>query len=83
MEELEYVEKQIEKLQNDLVLLSRERKRVDRNWHTMIKTFTRNKFCRKLMFSEDDGAVSSSDSDDDPEDPGPGAPKRPTLRVVK
>lgn len=36
-----------------------------------------------MMFSEDDGAVSSSDSDDDPEDPGPGAPKRPTLRVVK
>ncbi len=38
-----------------------------------------------MMFSEDDGAVSSSDSDDDhdPEDPDPGKPKRPALRVVK
>ena len=34
-----------------------------------------------MMFSEDDGAVSSSD-DDDPE-PDPDKPKRPTLRVVK
>jgi stringent starvation protein B len=36
-----------------------------------------------MMFSEDDGAVSSSDGDDDPEDPGPGKPTRPALRVVK
>ncbi len=35
-----------------------------------------------MMFSEDDGAVSSSDSDDDPE-PDPDKPKRPSLRVVK
>lgn len=34
-----------------------------------------------MMFSEDDGAVSSSD-DDDPE-PDPDKPKRPALRVVK
>ena len=33
-----------------------------------------------MMFSEDDGAVSSSD--DDPE-PDPDKPKRPSLRVVK
>ena len=38
-----------------------------------------------MMFSEDDGAVSSTDSDDDhdPEDPDPNKPKRPALRVVK
>ena len=38
-----------------------------------------------MMFSEDDGAVSSSDGDDDhdPEDPDPNKPKRPALRVVK
>lgn len=38
-----------------------------------------------MMFSEDDGAVSSDDDDHDPE-PGPGSgkkPKRPSLRVVK
>ena len=35
-----------------------------------------------MMFSEDDGAVSSSDDGDDPE-PDPDKPKRPTLRVVK
>lgn len=34
-----------------------------------------------MMFSEDDGAISSSD-DDDPE-PDPDKPKRPALRVVK
>ena len=34
-----------------------------------------------MMFSEDDGAVSSSD-DDEPE-PDPDKPKRPSLRVVK
>ena len=34
-----------------------------------------------MMFSDDDGAVSSSD-DDDPE-PDPDRPKRPSLRVVK
>ena len=34
-----------------------------------------------MMFSEDDGAMSSSD-DDDPE-PDPDKPKRPALRVVK
>ena len=34
-----------------------------------------------MMFSEDDGAMSSSD-DDDPE-PDPDRPKRPALRVVK
>ena len=33
-----------------------------------------------MMFSEDDGAISSSD--DDPE-PDPDKPKRPSLRVVK
>ena len=33
-----------------------------------------------MMFSEDDGAVSS---DDDPEEPDPDKPKRPSLRVVK
>jgi len=33
-----------------------------------------------MMFSEDDGAVSSDD--DDPE-PDPDKPKRPSLRVVK
>ena len=41
-----------------------------------------------MMFSEDDGAVSSEDgSDDGPEEPDPGSPpdrpKRPSLRVVK
>lgn len=35
-----------------------------------------------MMFSEDDGAVSSPDGDDDPE-PDPDKPKRPNLRVVK
>ena len=35
-----------------------------------------------MMFSEDDGAVSSSEDGDDPE-PEPDKPKRPTLRVVK
>jgi len=41
-----------------------------------------------MMFSEDDGAVSS-DSDDDDLDPDPGSgpgsskAKRPSLRVVK
>ncbi len=34
-----------------------------------------------MMFSEDDGAISSSD-DDEPE-PDPDKPKRPSLRVVK
>ena len=34
-----------------------------------------------MMFSEDDGATSSSD-DDEPE-PDPDKPKRPALRVVK
>ena len=34
-----------------------------------------------MMFSEDDGAVSSSD-DEEPE-PDPDKPKRPSLRVVK
>jgi len=37
-----------------------------------------------MMFSEDDGAISSPDSDDEPEpDPTPGKPGRPGLRVVK
>ena len=37
-----------------------------------------------MMFSEDDGAISSSDSDDDPDPtPSPGKPRRPGLRVVK
>lgn len=38
-----------------------------------------------MMFSENDGAVSASDSEDDhdPEDPDPNKPKRPALRVVK
>jgi len=35
-----------------------------------------------MMFSEDDGATSSSTDDDDPE-PDPDKPKRPNLRVVK
>jgi len=35
-----------------------------------------------MMFSEDDGAMSSSDGDD-PDDPDPDKPKRPSLRVVK
>ncbi|MFV2005540.1 MAG: ClpXP protease specificity-enhancing factor [Gammaproteobacteria bacterium] len=34
-----------------------------------------------MMFSEDDGAITSSD-DNDPE-PDPDRPKRPSLRVVK
>ena len=34
-----------------------------------------------MMFSEDDGAVSSPDNDDD--DPDPDKPRRPSLRVVK
>ena len=33
-----------------------------------------------MMFSEDDGAVSSPDNDDDPD---PDKPRRPSLRVVK
>ncbi len=37
-----------------------------------------------MMFSEDDGAISSPDSDDEPDpDPAPGKPRRPGLRVVK
>ncbi len=37
-----------------------------------------------MMFSEDDGAISSPDSDDDPDPtPSPGKPRRPGLRVVK
>lgn len=36
-----------------------------------------------MMFSEDDGAVSSSDDDDPEPDPDPDKPKRPALRVVK
>jgi stringent starvation protein B len=39
-----------------------------------------------MMFSEDDGAVSSEDKngpDDDGPDSGPGRPGRPNLRVVK
>lgn len=35
-----------------------------------------------MMFSEDDGAISSSDDDPEP-DPDPDKPKRPSLRVVK
>ena len=35
-----------------------------------------------MMFSEDDGAISSPDSNDKPE-PDPDKPKRPSLRVVK
>ena len=35
-----------------------------------------------MMFSEDDGAISSSDDNNDPE-PDPDKPKRPSLRVVK
>ena len=35
-----------------------------------------------MMFSEDDGAISSPDDGDDPE-PDPDKPKRPSLRVVK
>ena len=35
-----------------------------------------------MMFSEDDGAVSSPDDNNDPE-PDPDKPKRPSLRVVK
>ncbi|MFV9615148.1 MAG: ClpXP protease specificity-enhancing factor, partial [Gammaproteobacteria bacterium] len=34
-----------------------------------------------MMFSEDDGAISSPDNDDDP-DPAPDKPRRPGLRVV-
>ena len=36
-----------------------------------------------MMFSEDDGAVSSPDDDGDDPEPDPDKPKRPTLRVVK
>ena len=37
-----------------------------------------------MMFSEDDGAISSPDSDDEPDpDPAPDKPRRPGLRVVK
>ena len=35
-----------------------------------------------MMFSEDDGAISSSEDGNDP-DPDPDKPKRPSLRVVK
>jgi stringent starvation protein B len=35
-----------------------------------------------MMFSENDGAISSPDNDDDP-DPSPDKPRRPGLRVVK
>jgi stringent starvation protein B len=35
-----------------------------------------------MMFSEDDGAVSSPDDGDDPS-PDPDKPKRPGLRIVK
>ncbi len=35
-----------------------------------------------MMFSEDDGAISAPDGDND-DDPGPDKPKRPSLRVVK
>jgi len=35
-----------------------------------------------MMFSEDDGAVSSTDDGDD-SDPDPDKPKRPSLHVVK
>ena len=37
-----------------------------------------------MMFSEDDGAISSPDKDnDDDPDPAPDKPRRPGLRVVK
>ena len=39
-----------------------------------------------MMFSEDDGAVSSTDDGDDSDpdpDTDPDKPKRPSLRVVK
>jgi stringent starvation protein B len=36
-----------------------------------------------MMFSEDNGATSSSDGDDSDPDPDPNKPKRPSLRVVK
>lgn len=36
-----------------------------------------------MMFSEDDGAISSPDGDDPEPDPDPDKPKRPALRVVK
>ncbi len=35
-----------------------------------------------MMFSEDDGAISSPEDNNDPE-PDPDKPKRPSLRVVK
>jgi stringent starvation protein B len=35
-----------------------------------------------MMFSEDDGAISAPDSDND-DDPDPNKPERPSLRVVK
>ncbi len=35
-----------------------------------------------MMFSEDDGAISSPDDGDEP-DPDPDKPKRPGLRLVK
>ena len=35
-----------------------------------------------MMFSEDDGAISAPDSDND-DDPDPNKPQRPSLRVVK
>jgi len=35
-----------------------------------------------MMFSEDDGAVSATDAEDDPE-PDPDKPRRPSLHVVK
>ena len=36
-----------------------------------------------MMFSEDDGAISSSDDDEPEPDPDKPKPKRPSLRVVK
>ena len=37
-----------------------------------------------MMFSEEDGVISSSDKDYDPDqDPDPDKPKRPSLKVVK
>ena len=36
-----------------------------------------------MMFSEDDGATSSSDDDNPEPDPDKPKPKRPSLRVVK
>ena len=36
-----------------------------------------------MMFSEDDGAIASTDDDDPAPDPDKPTPKRPSLRVVK